>query len=163
MSAAAVLILKTNFTSDPFSSKKFCRQYPCEAVSFLKNGPQYFKERIFANYGWGGYIIWSWPGKKLFIDGRLPQYPYAGQTLLAEYFEFFKEGAAEKKLNEYNIRLVLMNKFRLIKLNWFEKYILGLNEENINKKQRFLEDYLKKSAGWKLIYEDGHSYAYQKQ
>ena len=39
-------------------------------------GDVYKRQKIFNNYGWGGYLIRVWPEKELFIDGRLPQYQY---------------------------------------------------------------------------------------
>lgn len=162
LSMIFVFAWKTNFTTTPFSSEKFCQKYPCKAIDYLKNDPQYYAQRLFSKYGWGGYIIWTWPGKKIFIDGRLPQYPFAGHTLLAEYFEFFKEEKTENKLNEYEIELILLNHPEKIKLNWLDKYIFRLNEEKINENDRYIDDFLRKSENWELLYEDDVSYIYRK-
>lgn len=76
--------------NDPFRS--FCDEYPCAAVDFLKSRSTAAEEtgRLFNDYSWGGYLIGVWPEKQLFIDGRLPQVEFAGQTFLEEYYEFFK-------------------------------------------------------------------------
>ena len=79
---------KITIIQNPFNS--FCQNYPCGAVKFLKNNPQYHNLKIFNDYNYGGYLIWTCPNIKLFIDGRLPQYDFAGHTLMEEYYEFAK-------------------------------------------------------------------------
>ena len=154
------LIIKTNFTTNPFISPPFCKDYPCQAVSFLKNDSRYFNKKIFNNYGWGGFLIWAWPEKKLFIDGRLPQYNYAGHTLLEEYCEFFNKEKTESKLNQYQIKLVLLKINQRIKFNWFEKYILKFDEEKFNSPKNHLKNYLDKTKKWQLVYHDKISRVY---
>ncbi|MBU4375644.1 hypothetical protein KKH38_04030 [Patescibacteria group bacterium] len=146
------MLIKINFIRDPFAS--FCRSYPCEAVEFLKNNPQYHDLNIFNSYSWGGYLIWVWPEKQIFIDGRLPQYEFAGHTMLEEYHEFFNkdEDGIKSKLGQYNIGLVLLKKDKPHKLNWFEKYLLRLNQEKINEKENELENFLDNSNAWQKIY-----------
>ncbi|MFH0923284.1 MAG: hypothetical protein V1825_00975 [Candidatus Falkowbacteria bacterium] len=155
-----LLLARMNFTRDPFAS--FCGSYPCEAVEFLKSNPRYHDLNIFNTYGWGGYLIWVWPEKQLFIDGRLPQYEFAGHTMMEEYHEFFNEDENEinNKLKQYDIKLVLLKKDRPRKLNWFEEYILQMNQEKINKKENELENFLDNSNSWRKIYSDNTSYIY---
>ena len=93
-----IVFVKINFTRDPFAS--FCGSYPCEAVEFLKSDSQYYNLNIFNSYGWGGYLIWAWPEKQIFIDGRLPQYEFAGHTMMEEYHEFFR--FLETKIREFS-------------------------------------------------------------
>lgn len=55
--------------------------FPEAAVSVLRssNSPQ----RIFAYYGWGGYVIWKlYPGSLVFVDGRADVY---GDDLLRQF------------------------------------------------------------------------------
>lgn len=58
--------------------------YPCMA---LKQFPQ-LSGNVYANYEWGGFLIWQKPNVKVFVDGRMSAwktgdgtYPY--QTYLA--------------------------------------------------------------------------------
>ncbi|MCK4553702.1 hypothetical protein KAU19_01945 [Candidatus Parcubacteria bacterium] len=150
--------ISINFISDPFSC--FCHSFPCEATKFLKENKQYHDLNIFNNYGWGGYLLWAWPEKQLFIDGRLPITEFAGHTLFEEYHEFFKEEKVEAKLSQYNIKLVLLKIDKPYKLNWFEKYLLQLNEDKINDKKNYLKDYLEDSSGWQKVYSDEISKVY---
>lgn len=46
--------------------------YPSKAVLFLKQ--KNLKGELFSVYGWGGYLIWHYPEKKVFIDGRMPSW-----------------------------------------------------------------------------------------
>jgi hypothetical protein len=155
------LLIDTKFTKDPF--KFFSSNYPRDAVTFLKNRPE-FDSKLLSPYGWGGYLIWALPEKKLFIDGRLSQFPFAGHTLLEEYKEFYKEGKAKEKLNQYDINLVLLKaKNKYYKLNWFEKYFLLLNEDKINTYENHLKNYLENSPKWSEVYIDEVSKIYVKK
>ncbi|MFH1838115.1 MAG: hypothetical protein ABH808_01290 [Candidatus Kuenenbacteria bacterium] len=156
--------VKINFTPNPFLS--FNNDYPQKAVVFLKNNPQYDNLNFFNPYGWGGYLIWTLPERKLFIDGRLPQYSFKNHTFLEEYLEFFDKEKLENKLTEYNINLVLLDvKEKKYKFNWFEKYFLDFNEDEINKSanENFLRDYLNSSNEWEKVYNDKISNIYVKK
>lgn len=148
--------------SNPFSF--FCQEYPCEAVKFLKENKNLINKPIFNSYNWGGYLIWVWPEKKLFIDGRLPQYEFAGHTLLEEYLEFFDKERVKNKLKKHNIEIVFLKYGEeKIKLNWIEKNIFMLNEKDFNNKENALKDYLDKTKDWQLIYQDELSLVYEKK
>lgn len=162
LALAANKSLNIKPVGNPFSF--FKEKYPYEAVNFLKNNSQYDNLKIFNDYDWGGYLIWAMPERKIFIDGRLPQVSFAGHTFLEEYIEFFKEGGAEEKLKNYNIGLALIKtRDKYMKLNWFEKYFLGFNEEKINKREDHFKNYLNSSSEWQLIYTDNLSQIYAKK
>ena len=161
--AIVYLALNISFTADPFTSPRFCREYPCAAVAFMKNDPRYLEMPIFNNYGWGGFMIWTWPEKKLFLDGRLPQERYGDRTILEEYYDFFGEDKSAEMLEKHGVRLVLLKLIKDIKLNWFEKYVFGMNEEKINKIDLYLQDYLDTSPDWQLVYSDDISHIYEKK
>ncbi len=40
---------------------------------------------LFNEYDWGGYLIWTVPGRPVFVDGRL--YPFAGNGVMGAYQE----------------------------------------------------------------------------
>lgn len=166
--ALSLLVLIAFFASsvnqpeDPFSNPVFCQDLPCASVEFLKNNPEAADAKIFNVYGWGGYMVWAWPEKSLFIDGRLPIYPIKGHSLLEEYGEFFQEDRQEEKLSEYGIELVHLQKLYPIRFNWFEKNLLGFDEEKANSQSNRLEDYLEASDNWEKIYEDKQSIIFKK-
>lgn len=152
-------IINLNFVSDPFIY--FQSKYPREAITYLKNHPEYNNKKIFNEYRWGGYLLWAYPEKKIFIDGRLPMLPFKNRTFLEEYMEFFAENKTEEKLNEYDIGLVLIpQKEDYTRLNWFEKNFLLLNEEKINDRKNYLKEYLNSSPDWTLAYANGVNEVY---
>ncbi len=154
-------IINTKFTKDPF--KTFCQDYPCGAVQFLKHNPEYNQLRLFNSYAWGGYLIWVYPEKKLFIDGRLPQVPFAGHTFLQEYYDFFsKDADISNKLKQYNIRLVLLPAVdKNISVSNLAKFIFSINNQELIA-HNYLRKYLKSSAYWHLLYKDQTAVIYIK-
>lgn len=154
-------LVSTDFTASPFSA--FRREYPIGAVEYLRVHPQYDEVRLFNDYGWGGYLIWSLPERRLFIDGRLPQVEYQGQTFLEEYFDFFKKGAAvSEKLADYDIGLVLMPvKDEETKAKRWEQIFFGLGNQNLSG-HNYLRDYLSGSPDWRPAYYDRTAIIYEK-
>lgn len=133
----------------------FCTDYPCQATEFLKQNTQYKNLNIFNEYNWGGYLIWTYPGKKLFIDGRIPQTEYAGHTFVEEYLEILKpNGDYAGKLKQYKVDLVLIKTEDVeIKAKNWEKFVFWIEENNLIF-PNYLRQYLDKSPDWKRIYID---------
>jgi len=152
-------ITQTNFSNRPFQS--FCKDYPYESVEFLKNHREYDDARLFNHYAWGGYLIWTWPERKTFIDGRLPQVPLAGHTYLEEYYEFFKkDGQIGDKLNQYDIALVLLpaQDKNLTAKPW-EKFLFMITDEELVA-HNYLRDYLQSSSNWQILHSDQAAVVY---
>jgi hypothetical protein len=149
--------IKTDFISSP--EVFFRDSYPYEAVKFLRAHPEWNNRRIFNEYGWGGYLIWQYPERKLFIDGRLPQYPLNGKTMLEEYFSFFDKEKTAGQLKEYDIGLAFLKiKEETSKIHWWEKAFFGISEEKLAEAQKegfALRDYLRGSSEWQSAYNDG--------
>jgi hypothetical protein len=97
---------------------------------------------------------WNTDEKKLFIDGRLPQYEFNGHSLLEEYLSFKKEGDSRKKLDEYGIDLVLYKNPEKLKLYWWEKYLFMVNEDKLNDNRDVFRDYLLTSPEWQEVFAD---------
>jgi|WetSurMetagenome_2_1015567.scaffolds.fasta_scaffold04666_6 hypothetical protein len=155
--AGAETALQINFTNHPESA--YQKSYPAKAIDFLRAHPEWNDRKIFNEYGWGGYLIWQYPERKLFIDGRLPQYQFNGHSLLEEYFTFFDPQKSEGKLKEYNIGLVLLRLPEQFPCpHWWERIFLGIKEENLIKAQKenlALHDFLVASVEWQKVYDDG--------
>ena len=154
------LPLITNFNTQPFSNPLYCWAYPCAALEFINDNDQFKDLTLFNTYGWGGYLMWNWPGKQLFIDGRMPQYRLGEQTLLQEYYNFFDPEQTADKLAEYNIEMILIRLNFDIKLNWFEKYIMGI-KQNEEKENAFI-NHLDSSPSWHEVYNDNITVIYVK-
>ncbi|MFH1412597.1 MAG: hypothetical protein ABIG10_01020 [bacterium] len=150
----------TNFTNQP--NLAFCDKYPCKAVEFLQNNPEYQKLKMYNRYNFGGFLIWAMPELPLFIDGRMPQYEFANHSLIQEYISFINDNI-ENKLKEYGIEMVLWNaKPNKMRLNWIDKYLLGLKPEDVESKP-LIRNYLDESDNWELIFEDNASVIYIKK
>ncbi len=147
--------------ANPFSS--FCSEYPCAATEFLKQSEQLKNFNILNEYDWGGYLLWVYPEKKLFIDGRIPQTRYAGQTFLEEYLEFFqKQTDYTKKLDQYNIRLILIRtNSKKIEARPWEKIIFWIQDGDLNR-PNYLRKFLNSSSDWQKIYSDSLASVYLK-
>lgn len=153
------IAMNISFTKDPFQS--YCDKYPCQALNFIQEREDLRELKILNNYGWGGYLIWTWPEKQLFIDGRMPQLNYENHTILEEYVEFFSEDNFEKQLNKYQIELILMNKakeFKKESSKWY-KIDKKLNNNSKNNLISFLEE----SVDWEQVFIDGVSTIYVKK
>jgi hypothetical protein len=156
---AASELVQTRFTTDPFTA--FCADYPCGAVNFLQEHPNYGPWHLFNDYGWGGFLIWTDPARLLFIDGRLPQVTFAGHSFLAEYLDFFKPGADfTHKLSQYQIRLILMpaKDKNLVAANW-EKIIFGIKDQDLQS-VNYLRRYLSAAPDWQPVYADATAIIY---
>lgn len=156
------LLVETRFTNSPFTA--FCGEYPCGALAYLKERPEYENLNIFNEYAWGGYLIWTWPEKKLFIDGRLPQVPLNGHSLLAEYMDFYKKENLPGKLEEYKIGLALVSAHEKdFHFSFLEKLIFSLKDSDSGDDESDLVEFLKNASDWKEVYRDGVAVIYEKK
>jgi hypothetical protein len=130
----------------------------------LEDNPQYLSGNIFNNYGWGGYLIWTIPEKKLFIDGRLPQLEIASKSFIEEYRSFFLENENQaKKLEEYGISLVIIPAYdKEIRPKKWEAFIFNLKKEDLASKN-YLRKYLSESSEWQIVYRDKTAHIYSKK
>lgn len=71
--------------------------------------------RVFALYGWGGYLLWKLPGAAPYIDGRMPEWRwgqkdprYTGNAF-KEYYEILGGDIPVSVLTQkYGIRFALL-------------------------------------------------------
>jgi hypothetical protein len=103
--------------------------YPFEAVEYLKAHPQ--PGNMFNEYNWGGFLIWQYPEKKVFIDGRMPSWK-KGDFRIFESFN--KIMSADKDWSEglakYDISSALVynngfNKSKFESIGWEEVFQKG--------------------------------------
>jgi hypothetical protein len=82
------------------------RTYPVDAVEYLRAHP--VPNGMFNDDHWGGFLIWSLgPQHKVFIDGRLDIYEYAG--VLADYVVIARaDQSAFVLFQKYGIRACLL-------------------------------------------------------
>jgi hypothetical protein len=93
------------FPTQAYLGDKVRAVYPEAAIEFMQR--QQIQGRIFNDYGWGGYMEWTAPDLKPFIDGRADIFVY-NRT-----FDEYDEVAAAKRpleiLNKYRFDYVLFN------------------------------------------------------
>ncbi len=150
-----------NVIKQPFAN--YCGKYPCGATSFLISEEKYNDFNIFNEYNWGGYLIYTYPEKKLFIDGRIPQALYKGHTFLEEYYEFYNAKTDfALKLDEYNIKLVLLKAKDIpLKARRWERFVFDLKDSDLSS-VNYLRQYLDGSSNWGKIYQDSTAVIYFK-
>lgn len=139
--------------------------YPKEAVGYLHtNLPE---GQIFSRYGWGGYLIWKLPEKKVFIDGRMPSWRWTSapqsetNAAVDDYFGIFSEKVDYKDVFEkYGVDTVL---WPVDKPSTFTdrvgKELIKLVKKDA-KDFHFSKELL--NDGWKVIYEDSLAVIYKK-
>jgi hypothetical protein len=136
-------------------------KYPQGAINFLTNNLP--KGNLFSEYGWGGYLIWKLPEKKVFIDGRMPSWRYdiwpfkstapknESAWVFKDYMKIAYGGDYRKLFDKYNIDTVLLPKENLY------QNILKNKDKSFFKLITNLE-----KEGWKEIYSDNVAVILQK-
>lgn len=144
------------------------RFYPKDAVSFLRENMP--KGQMFSEYGWGGYLIWRLPEKRVFIDGRMPSWRWGqnppGETGAAfDDYNSLLQGEIDYKLvfNKYGVDTVLWPvsgppTFYDILQNKVDEFLVRFGKEKSD--FIFLEQLSK--DGWKKVYGDSVSLIYKK-
>jgi len=127
------------------SEEKF---YPWKAMDYL--GGLNSESKVFNYYGWGGYLIWNLPGRRWFIDGRMPSW----DNVLDEYQEVGK-GTEEGQLvlDKYDVDYVLWPTDEIDLLDagvWrLIENAFGLSREKDKGVIGLVE-----SLNWELVYKD---------
>ena len=134
--------------------------YPREATVFLeKNLPS---GQIFSEYGWGGYLSWKLPQKKVFIDGRMPSWRYkenpSGESgyIMKEYVDMLSDKVSYKEVFEkYGVEVVLWPQKR--KARFLDALSQKIEELLFKKEIPFDLTIELEKDGWKRVYEDNTS------
>jgi len=83
--------------------------YPVQAVKFLKTLP--LSDNLLNEYGWGGYLIWRLPERKVFIDGRMPSWRASGAFVFGDYVKMMEaQNGTEDLLKKYDIKIAILNR-----------------------------------------------------
>ncbi len=149
------------------TSSSLSDYYPKKAIPFLEQLPS--SENIFNEYGWGGYLIWNLPGRRFFIDGRMPSWRQDGQFAFGDYVKVMGvDKGFEDILKKYDVKVMLLRsvdeakiekdnetkrKADNSKLGWlFKKFpwlysIIGISDQK-DLYAASIKD------GWKNIYQD---------
>ena len=139
--------------------------YPAGAVSYLKE--RSVEVEVFSSYGWGGYLIWTYSEKKVFIDGRMPSWRFVPEDgsveLPSAMDEYLKIESGDVIFNDiagrFDIRYVLWPKE---KEGFFAELEKRVRNTGIfkDKNDFSFTEYLKEND-WKIVYSDETSDIYR--
>lgn len=151
--------------------------YPAKAASVLQDLEKQGKlGNIFNEYGWGGFLEFSAPEIKVFIDGRMPHWRDAqGYSAMRDYTQVMyprdpKNWPWRKVLADKKISTIFMeNPYCAGSENGYTNKVI-----NTLKKNRYLQNFAEKgntscnfkkalaSDGWHIVYEDEMAIILQK-
>jgi len=139
--------------------------YPSQAISYLKSTS--VNGEMFSSYGWGGYLIWKYPEKKVFIDGRMPSWKFTPANPDKESSSAYDDYLAIEKgeidfktvSDKYNIQYVLWPREKDSFFKNLERKIRNVKIFKKDEEEFSFTGYLKNN-GWRLIYEDQTSEIY---
>jgi hypothetical protein len=131
MFLAIFLIAEQKISKDvpvDFSVEKIAEsgQYPLRAARYLQKNP--IEGNMFNEYNWGGFLIWQYPQKKVFIDGRMPSWKLGGQKIFEQFNQVAQfKGDWQGILDKYGVQFALVynnpaNKFLFLNAGWKETY-----------------------------------------
>lgn len=131
--------------------------YPEEGINYLRT--QNYQGNLMSNYGWGGYLIWKYPEKKVFVDGRMPSWRWVAPKtesnwVFKEYQQISDKGDRYELFNKYNIRTVLWNKNNIVlatEPKWWSSLKRKLGIKNQTRKDILS---LLQENRWNKVYED---------
>ncbi len=134
-----------------------------QAIRVLKESP--VKGNIFAEYGLGGYLIWRYSEKKVFIDGRMPSWRREvapkGESLnaFAEY-ELVMSGGKEVEaiFKKYAINTVVLSTEE--ESEWQSDLVQKLSPLRGPNKAKLKREL--KRLGMREVYRDGVEIIYAK-
>lgn len=149
------LLYKTTYVKNPFNY--FCQNNPCGSVTYLKNRPDLNNKRFLNHYNFGSYLIWQWPEKKIYIDGRMPQHIlYDKTSMIEDFMEYENPTKLAAKLINNKIEVILWKKT----IPKTEKNV----DAQLNKKDKSpLLNFLETNTQWEKIFEDSASVIYLKK
>jgi hypothetical protein len=144
--------------------------YPKEAVEFLA----VYKScgQLFSTYGWGGYLIWKLPEKKVFIDGRMPSWrwksaPSTESNYAFEEYNKFLAGKIPAKdiFTKYNIDTFLLPIEKKKNAPPFLKKLQETLERLFNRQDDGYGKFIKqlKDSGMEEVYKDNTAVIYRQK
>jgi hypothetical protein len=80
-------------------------KYPVAALQFMHG--RGISDHVFADYGWGGYMVWHAPEIKTFIDGRADIFVYNG--VFDDYLKIVRLQKTVELFDHYRIRYALLS------------------------------------------------------
>ena len=165
----SIVVIKqpvVRYSDDIWDDKALLNYYglPVDAVDLLKKETQDKKEiKIFNEYGWGGYMVWTLPNQLVYLDGRSAATwkDTNGESMLKKQLDLYSGADGLKTIEKEGAEYVLLRKSWSIysEPNLINKILFagkGLGKLVEGTPTQLVQD-LEKSKIWKQIYEDGTS------
>jgi hypothetical protein len=149
----------------PLSEESF---YPQKALQYLQTDMP--DGEIFSKYGWGGYLIWKLPERRVFIDGRMPSWRrrvYPAEETGSAFDDYTDLLAGEIEYKE------VFDKYSVDTVLWETPYSKTVFEQLTDMIENFLTlfgrerrdfDLLEQleKDGWREVYKDDVAVVYKK-
>jgi hypothetical protein len=145
---------------------------PDQAIVYLKQHPPH--AQVFAPYHWGGYLLWKYPEKKVFIDGRMSIWRWDTHLdsesgyALEEYNQFLEGKISFTDVSKkYHISTLLLPIEKQEKSNpvqdWMNHFLNQVFHLPIPQPSTY-GHIIKEAqrAGWKVVYRDRGVIIYEK-
>ena len=111
--------------------------YPIEAVQWIQANQDQAGQRLYNDYGYGGFLLWWLPDTKIFIDGRMPAWRSGERAILRDYMALTGPDPDLRILTKYSVDWALV------------------------RRQTPLEEGLAGDAAWRRVYDDHKAAIYR--
>lgn len=111
--------------------------YPIEAVQWIQANQDQAGQRLYNDYGYGGFLLWWLPDTKIFIDGRMPAWRSGERAILRDYMTLTGPDPDLRILTKYSVDWALV------------------------RRQTPLEEGLAGDAAWRRVYDDHKAAIYR--
>lgn len=105
--AGMILSMGMRFPSAPELAEDVAHYYPVKAIGPLQSLVREQPGRVWNDYLWGGYLIWTCRGIPVFIDSRVDVFEYNG--IVREYLDFANLKDPLERLDQERIRYVFLS------------------------------------------------------
>ncbi len=96
-----------------YNAQKYCEnaKLPCESLKYIKS--HQMQGNMLNAYNWGGFLIYSLPEYKTFVDGRMTSWRENGVSIFEDHNKIIhhpkeNEDLLKAYLSNYNIRWALL-------------------------------------------------------
>jgi len=111
--------------------------YPIEAVQWIQANQDQAGQRLYNDYGYGGFLLWWLPDTKIFIDGRMPAWRSGERAILRDYMALTGPDPDLRILTKYSVDWALV------------------------RRQTPLEEGLAGDVAWRRVYDDHKAAIYR--
>lgn len=145
----ALIVFTVEFGMELYRANYFSERnyYPVNAVEYLHHHPM--SGNVFSTYEWGGYLIWKYPEKKVYIDGRMSSW-----KVIRDGHEFNAFGEYNNLLYQQQLLIPFLSKYHI------RTVVLPQTKSSRSYISRWRKEL--RHNKWEIIYEDKSAVIYRK-